>query len=277
MISRMYVYTDEEAALSANSLNALAYTVNNDIVFAKGQYNPAGNEGRRLLAHELSHVVSTGQDVGSLINTKTSGFACRWLWSLLRKHWQCWYCRSRCYSTSFLEEISIVVAPYTVLAPSPSDANGVLDLAYFFGGMGQGIAIAEIKPNIPTNLITGDLDLFWYEDQLNQHGMTTRRMNLPPPYSPLSFPTLAPADCTQNQLLFVDPPVHGIYTYWCTPDYSNLIRECDCRTGRRCKKRQVNQACRTQGCDAQTTCGSETMILENCGSGTGPTCPPSTW
>jgi hypothetical protein len=35
------------------------------------------------------------------------------------------------------------------------------------------------------------------------------------------------------QQLFVDPPVDGVYTYWCTPDYSQLIRECDCNRGRR--------------------------------------------
>lgn len=51
------VHTDEEAAASARSVRALAFTVGSDIVFATGQYSPGTRSGRRLLAHELTHVV----------------------------------------------------------------------------------------------------------------------------------------------------------------------------------------------------------------------------
>jgi hypothetical protein len=30
-------------------------------------------------------------------------------------------------------------------------------------------------------------------------------------------------------MLYVEPPVHGIYTYWCMPDFAELIAECPCR------------------------------------------------
>src|SRR5262249_2600511 len=36
---------------------ALAFTVGRDIVFGRGQYSPGTFEGRRLIAHELAHVV----------------------------------------------------------------------------------------------------------------------------------------------------------------------------------------------------------------------------
>lgn len=51
------VHSDERAADSARALNARAYTVGRDVVFARGQYQPATASGRRLLAHELAHVV----------------------------------------------------------------------------------------------------------------------------------------------------------------------------------------------------------------------------
>jgi len=51
------VHTDSQAAESALSVGALAYTVGRDVVFASGQYSPGSSAGRRLLAHELSHVV----------------------------------------------------------------------------------------------------------------------------------------------------------------------------------------------------------------------------
>jgi hypothetical protein len=48
------VHADSEAATSAN---ARAFAVGSDLVFAPGQYDPATVSGRRLLAHELAHVV----------------------------------------------------------------------------------------------------------------------------------------------------------------------------------------------------------------------------
>jgi Domain of unknown function (DUF4157) len=51
------VHTDAAAALSARALGASAYTVGSDIAFAQGRYDPHGPGGRRLLGHELAHVV----------------------------------------------------------------------------------------------------------------------------------------------------------------------------------------------------------------------------
>ncbi|HEU4389385.1 MAG TPA: DUF4157 domain-containing protein [Blastocatellia bacterium] len=59
--SKVRVHTDAKAAESAREVNALAYTVGRDVVFAAGQYTP-GIIGRPLIAHELAHVVQ--QSVG---------------------------------------------------------------------------------------------------------------------------------------------------------------------------------------------------------------------
>lgn len=55
--SRVRVHADTKAAESTRAVDALAYTVGPDIVFAQEQYRPATENGRRLLAHELTHVV----------------------------------------------------------------------------------------------------------------------------------------------------------------------------------------------------------------------------
>jgi hypothetical protein len=55
--SRVRVHTDSRAVQSARAVNALAYTVGRDVVFGEGQYAPQSNEGRQLLAHELTHVL----------------------------------------------------------------------------------------------------------------------------------------------------------------------------------------------------------------------------
>jgi hypothetical protein len=51
------VHTGPAADASARGVNALAYTVGRDVVFRAGGYAPESGEGRRLLAHELAHVV----------------------------------------------------------------------------------------------------------------------------------------------------------------------------------------------------------------------------
>lgn len=58
------VHTDERAATSARSLHAAAYTVGQDLVFGAGRYQPTTNEGLRLLAHELTHVVQQSRGTG---------------------------------------------------------------------------------------------------------------------------------------------------------------------------------------------------------------------
>jgi hypothetical protein len=56
-LSRVRVHTDSPAAASASAVGARAYTVGQDIIFGAGQYQPRTDAGRRLLAHELAHVV----------------------------------------------------------------------------------------------------------------------------------------------------------------------------------------------------------------------------
>ncbi|MFV8751761.1 eCIS core domain-containing protein [Nannocystaceae bacterium ST9] len=55
--SRVRVHTDGSAASSARSLNARAFTVGHDMVFGANEYQPGTREGRKLIAHELTHVV----------------------------------------------------------------------------------------------------------------------------------------------------------------------------------------------------------------------------
>jgi len=55
--SKVRVHADSTAASSAKSAAAQAYTVGHDITFGSGMFNPKSPSGRKLLAHELTHVV----------------------------------------------------------------------------------------------------------------------------------------------------------------------------------------------------------------------------
>jgi Domain of unknown function (DUF4157) len=60
------VHTDAEAAAAARQLDARAFTVGRDVVFAAGQFAPSTPAGRALLAHELAHVVQQRDAAGGL-------------------------------------------------------------------------------------------------------------------------------------------------------------------------------------------------------------------
>ena len=63
------IHTDGRAANSAEMINARAYTKQNDIVFGPGQYQPESPGGKRLLAHELTHVVQQNSGIATKLNS----------------------------------------------------------------------------------------------------------------------------------------------------------------------------------------------------------------
>src|SRR5205807_8652005 len=65
------VHTDAKASDSAKSVQAHAYTVGNEVVFQSGKYAPESDSGKRMLAHELTHVVQ--QRSGPVAGTPAPG------------------------------------------------------------------------------------------------------------------------------------------------------------------------------------------------------------
>jgi len=55
--SDVRVHANDTAAASARDVSARAYTAGSNIVFGAGRFAPATDDGRRLIAHELTHVV----------------------------------------------------------------------------------------------------------------------------------------------------------------------------------------------------------------------------
>lgn len=58
--SRVRIHNDSNAAAASEAFNARAFTLGQDVVFGTGQYRPESSEGKKLLAHELAHVVQQG-------------------------------------------------------------------------------------------------------------------------------------------------------------------------------------------------------------------------
>jgi Domain of unknown function (DUF4157) len=51
------IHTGQQAATAARDINASAFTVDQDIYFGEGQYQPDSQQGKHLLAHELTHTL----------------------------------------------------------------------------------------------------------------------------------------------------------------------------------------------------------------------------
>jgi hypothetical protein len=64
--SKVRVHSGAPAEESARDVTADAYTVGHDIVFGAGQYAPTTQAGRRLIAHELTHVVQSSGATGRM-------------------------------------------------------------------------------------------------------------------------------------------------------------------------------------------------------------------
>jgi hypothetical protein len=71
-LSGVRVHTDSAATDSAARMDALAYTSGRDIYFAPGMYAPNGTDGKRLLAHEVAHVVQQSSGRQPTIALKSS-------------------------------------------------------------------------------------------------------------------------------------------------------------------------------------------------------------
>jgi Domain of unknown function (DUF4157) len=70
-LSRVRVHTNEEAAASTAAVSAKAFTLGENIYFARDLYDPVSPRGQRLIAHEVMHTQQqpSGARVGSALST----------------------------------------------------------------------------------------------------------------------------------------------------------------------------------------------------------------
>ena len=71
--SGVRVHLGPAAEQSARDVNARAYTLGDRVVFGAGEFNPATRAGRRLLAHELTHVVQQSSAAANVVR-RSNGF-----------------------------------------------------------------------------------------------------------------------------------------------------------------------------------------------------------
>ena len=71
--SNVRIHTGVEAAGMNAKLHARAFTYGSDIYFNQGMYNPSAREGKKLIAHELTHVMQQGHALRPMIQRDGNG------------------------------------------------------------------------------------------------------------------------------------------------------------------------------------------------------------
>lgn len=72
-LSDVRIHADAQAARAASDVSARAFTAGHDVFFAAGQYAPDAFEGRRLIAHELTHVFQQSEGGDTQIRRQDTG------------------------------------------------------------------------------------------------------------------------------------------------------------------------------------------------------------
>jgi Domain of unknown function (DUF4157) len=72
--SHVRIHTDARAAELAQAINAKAFTVGQDVAFDLGQYAPQTPQGKKLLAHELTHVIQQSRRSADASSSQTANF-----------------------------------------------------------------------------------------------------------------------------------------------------------------------------------------------------------
>jgi hypothetical protein len=72
-LSTVRLHTGPVAAAAAERIDARAFTLGRNIGFARGEYAPDTGTGRRLIAHELAHVVQQSHEPASVVRRITYG------------------------------------------------------------------------------------------------------------------------------------------------------------------------------------------------------------
>ena len=71
--SGVNIHTDSKAQEMSQEIGAQAFTHGNDVYFNQGKYNPESQQGKHLLAHELTHTIQQGKSKAAINKKESTG------------------------------------------------------------------------------------------------------------------------------------------------------------------------------------------------------------
>jgi hypothetical protein len=271
------VHADGRAAESAAAVGAHAYAVGRDLVFGAGKYAPGSAGGRRLIAHELAHVVQQAGSGSSPFQPSleigpvdapeereaeraaervlaggpvaagalTPGGAAVRRFVVNEAAGGCGVCvggprQAGITAHTIIQQEFELMYPLTLPEfpfSSPSDEEN--GRLDLVVPRPDGLAIGEIKPANPDGFARGIEDLAFYTAALRGVYPQANITYLTdfPPPFPYPDPVAARAGCTPQEIHVV-PMAPGLFGYFCIPPFSELVRTCRCGQRRRVSVRE---------------------------------------
>lgn len=232
--SQVRVHSGATAGQSARDVNANAFTVGHNMVFGAGRFDPGTQPGRRLIAHELTHVVQQGnglhrqlqrQPLGcqQLLATpqvigRLSGIAVH---GLIEGHFLASVPGATTVeipgayagplrTQGLCGADASMIRPQKIGSTSPRGGVGIPDLARITpGGILQ---VAEIKPASMECIVDGENQLLGYINQGNAQDQAQVAWR-----NSLGIKVVAPMLDSAYQPPSLTSGVCQIQTAWCSP------------------------------------------------------------
>jgi hypothetical protein len=232
--SDVVIHTDAAAARSAASFSARAYTLGSHIVFGNRQFQPRTRDGKWLLAHELAHVVqqhsastSSGTADSSVLRRKLIEEPAGGCGVCNDNHLTTGRIAHELIQTEMQIQFPLSLTEFPVSAPG--DENGRLDLAI---ATPTGFEVGEIKPASAKGYLRGAADIAFYTTALQSMfpDAVVKPMTRTVPGTVFPNPKAGPG--CPIQALAVNPPVGGVYGYYCEPPVSVIRSQSpNCKCG----------------------------------------------
>lgn len=138
-LNQVHIHTDSEASEAAMSIQADAFTIGSDIVFGAGKYAPEVHAGRKLLAHELTHVIQQGHGNGTRVQRQGTAVPASRNLDVTNRI-------QNAIAERNADHASLIAALGTsdVLAASTDERMSMIDILLDFGTFRQKFKIPEI-------------------------------------------------------------------------------------------------------------------------------------
>ena len=156
--SRVRIHTGPAAAQSAAAVQARAYNVGDSIVFGRGEYAPGTGEGRRVLAHELAHVVQ-GSSTRNVVRRTPGGSAAPSFMSAQPLMLQGHTIAGDRQSVNQLLESQLAVGAY--MQPTYLGVSMSLDKVAYM--------LSQVAPTLPAAEVRGLVAYYWDQKTASVH------------------------------------------------------------------------------------------------------------
>jgi hypothetical protein len=266
--SAVRVHTGPQASASAAAVGARAYTVERNIVFGDGQYQPNDTSGQWVLAHELAHVVHQQGTAGEVQTLSTVGDATdsfereadnvadkvlkgetvhvdqragKPMVQRLIMEQPAGGC-GICYGPReagnvahwLIQQEFEILYPFALRNFPPQVTSRLQFLPDLVLPTPAGLKIGEIKPANARGYFDGSAKMAAYIPafQAAYPNSVIEPLDVVLPPAVTVFPNPQTPACYQE--LFVNPPISGVYGYYCEPPFSQLVGrpQCRCRNTR---------------------------------------------